>query len=177
LDATVADLNTTLSDLLIFSRDFALHLDFCSLESLLDEISEEMQAVAAPRHVDVVYRREEGTAPLLLDRIKLKQALLNLLTNALEASPPTSRVEVLLHSQQDTVQIAVKDQGPGIPAADMEQVFAPFFSTKERGTGLGLPFAQKIVELHKGVLSVSNNPEGGATFLVEIPRRRPAQES
>lgn len=177
LDTTVTDLNATLSDLLIFSRDFALHLDFCSVDSLLDEISNEMQAVAAARRVDIVYRSEGGGEPLLLDRIKLKQALLNLLTNALEASPSTGRVEMFLRTQDGKVQITVKDQGPGIPEEDIEQVFAPFFSTKERGTGLGLPFAQKIVELHKGTLTVTNNPEGGAAFLVELPRRLSPQAS
>lgn len=171
LDATLTDLNATLSDLLIFSRDFALHLDLCSLETLLGELSEEIRAVAATRHVDIAYHCESGREPLFLDRIKLKQALLNILTNALEASPTSGRVEVMLRVQDERVQIVIKDQGPGIPEADMELVFAPFFSTKERGTGLGLPFAQKIVELHKGVLIARNNPDGGATFVVELPRR------
>jgi signal transduction histidine kinase len=176
LNATVTDLNATLSDLLIFSRDFVLHLDACSLEPLLGEINEEMRAVAATHGVDIVYWCESGREPVLVDRIKLKQAVLNLLTNALEVSPPASRIEMTLRAQDETVQVAISDQGPGIPEADMEQVFAPFFSTKERGTGLGLPFAQKIVELHKGSLTARNNPTGGATFLVELPRRPPAQE-
>ena len=171
LDATITDLNRTLSDLLIFSRDFALHLDRGSLDPLLRELTEEVREVAAARRVEIVYRCENGGAPLLFDRIKLKQALLNLLTNALEASPLGGRVEMVLCVQGECVQVAVIDQGRGIPEADMEQLFSPFFSTKEKGAGLGLTFAQKIVALHHGRLTAGNNPAGGATFLVEFPIR------
>jgi signal transduction histidine kinase len=169
LDAALTDLNETLSDLLVFSRDFALHLDPCSLDMLLRELTEEVREIAAARQVTVHYQCEDGQTTLLLDRIKLKQALLNLLTNALDASPPSSRVSVVLRSEREGVRVAVIDQGSGIPEADLERLFSPFFSTKEKGTGLGLTFAQKIVELHGGSLSAHNNPEGGATFVVELP--------
>jgi signal transduction histidine kinase len=118
-----------------------------------------------------VYRCENGEGPFLFDRIKLKQAVLNLLTNALEASPSGGRVDLILRVQGEGVQVAVIDQGTGIPEADIERLFSPFFSTKEKGTGLGLTFAQKIVALHQGRLTARNNPAGGATFLVELPRR------
>jgi signal transduction histidine kinase len=173
LDAAVTDLNKTLSDLLIFSRDFALHVDPCSLDGLLRELTEEVREIAAARQVTVHYQCEDGQATLLLDRIKLKQALLNLLTNALDASPPSSRVFVVLRGEREGVRVAVIDQGSGIPEADLERLFSPFFSTKEKGTGLGLTFAQKIVELHGGTLTAHNNPEGGATFVVELPALSP----
>jgi len=169
LDATITDLNTTLADLLIFSRDFALHLDRSSLDPLLRELTEEVREVATARRVEVVYRCENGEAPFLFDRIKLKQALLNVLTNALEASPSGGRVELSLRLQGEWVQVAVRDQGVGIPETDLERLFSPFFSTKEKGTGLGLTFAQKIVALHQGRLTARNNPAGGATFLIELP--------
>jgi signal transduction histidine kinase len=169
LDATITDLNTTLSDLLIFSRDFALHLQPCSLEALLRELTEEVREVAAARQVAVQYHSEGGQSDFLLDRIKLKQALLNLLTNALDASRSSGQVSVVLRVEGERVQVAVIDRGTGIPEADLERLFSPFFSSKEKGTGLGLTFAQKIVELHGGTLTAHNNPEGGATFLVELP--------
>src|SRR5262249_37454109 len=169
LDAAITDLNATLSDLLIFSRDFALHVDPCSLDALLRELTEEVREIAAARQVSVRYQGKEGQATFLLDRIKLKQALLNLLTNALDASPSSSRVTVVLRKEGEGVRVAVSDQGSGVPEADLERLFSPFFSTKEKGTGLGLTFARKIVELHGGTLTAYNNPEGGATFLVELP--------
>jgi signal transduction histidine kinase len=78
-----------------------------------------------------------------------------------------------LWGEGEGVRVAVIDQGGGIPEADLERLFSPFFSTKEKGTGLGLTFAQKIVELHGGTLTAHNNPEGGATFVVELPALSP----
>jgi signal transduction histidine kinase len=176
LDAAITDLNATLSDLLVFSRDFALHVDPCLLDGLLRELTEEVREIAAARQVSVRYQGEERQATFLLDRIKFKQALLNLLTNALDASPPSSQVTVVLRKEGEGVHVAVSDQGSGVPEADWEQLFSPFFSTKEKGTGLGLTFAQKIVELHGGTLTAYNNPEGGATFLVELPVLPPERQ-
>jgi signal transduction histidine kinase len=67
------------------------------------------------------------------------------------------------------MQIAIMDQGPGIAEDDMERLFAPFFSTKKQGSGLGLTFARKIIELHHGTLIAINNSTGGAMFLAELP--------
>jgi signal transduction histidine kinase len=175
LDDAISDLNTTLSDLLVFSRDFALHRTPCSLDVLLRELVAEVQEAAAARRVVVVYRCEGGKGVVLVDRIKLKQAILNLLTNALEASPSPGRIAVSLHERGERVHIAVNDRGAGIPEEGLDQLFSPFFSTKEKGTGLGLPFAQKIVELHGGNLTAYNNTEGGATFTIEFPLVHPEE--
>jgi len=169
LDAAITDLNTTLSDLLIFSRDFVLHVAPYSLDMLLRELTAELQEIAGGRQVALRYQCENGQGTFLFDRIKLKQALLNLLTNALDASPSAGQVTVSLGGEKDHVRVAVVDQGSGIPEADFARLFSPFFSTKEKGTGLGLTFAQKIVELHGGTVTARNNSEGGATFLVELP--------
>jgi signal transduction histidine kinase len=177
LDESIADLNTTLSDLLIFSKDVALHLNPCLLSPLLREAADEARAMAATRGVAVVLRGEtEGAPVLLVDRIKLKQALLNLLTNAVEASPTDGRVDLELREERDYIQIHVSDQGTGVPDSDLERIFSPYFSTKAQGTGLGLTFAQKIVALHGGTVSVNNSPQGGASFVIELPRQ-PTQEA
>jgi signal transduction histidine kinase len=128
--------------------------------------------MAATRGVAVVCREETEGTPTTVDRIKLKQALLNLLTNAVEASPANGRADLELHEEGAYVQIRVIDQGAGVPDSDRERIFSPFFSTKAPGTGLGLTFAQKIVALHGGTVSVNNNPQGGANFVIELPRQQ-----
>jgi signal transduction histidine kinase len=169
LDHTLNDLNRTLSDLLIFSRDFVLHREPCSLDYLVREVVDEMRAVATARRVSIAYHCDGMIAPLAVDRIKLKQALLNLLKNAVEASPVMGEVVVTLGADEQREYISLQDQGQGIAEADLPRLFSPFFSTKEKGTGLGLTFAQKIVELHKGHIVASNNPDTGTTFRVELP--------
>lgn len=169
LDESVADLNTTLSDLLIFSKEVALHLNPCLLRSLLQEAVEEVRDMAAARGIAVVFNGDTEDSLVSIDRIKLKQALLNLLTNAVEASPAHGNVNLELRKEGRCVQICVIDQGLGIPESNLERIFSPFFSTKAHGTGLGLTFAQKIAALHGGTISVTNNPQGGASFVITLP--------
>lgn len=172
LDVSINDLNATLSDLLIFSRDVAVQLEPYSLDVLLGEILQELQSSAAAQEVELIYHCAGGGETFPLDRIKLKQALLNVLTNAIEASPVGGQVDICLQRHDATVQVAMRDQGCGIVEADFERVFSPFFSTKATGSGLGLPFAQKIVELHGGTLRAANNPDRGATFILTVPLAR-----
>lgn len=172
LDESVADLNTTLSDLLIFSKEVTLHLNPCLLHSLLQEAVEEVGDMAATRGIAVVFKRDtEDDLLVSIDRIKLKQALLNLLTNAVEASPAHGNVNLEVRKDGRCVQICVIDQGLGVPESNLERIFSPFFSTKAHGTGLGLTFAQKIAALHGGTISVTNNPQGGASFVITLPRQ------
>lgn len=171
LDAAITELNTTLSDLLVFSRDFVLHVAPSSLDALLRELIEEVRETATARQVAIVYQGDKGEGVFPVDRVKLKQAILNLLANALDASPSPGQVSLTLRTAGERVDIAVTDQGRGIPETDWEKLFSPFFSTKEKGTGLGLTFARKIVELHGGTLIARNNLNGGATFLIELPAR------
>jgi signal transduction histidine kinase len=171
LDESIADLNTTLSDLLIFSKEVSLHREECRLGALLQEAADEVQAAASLHGVTLLSRFESEDITLCLDRIKLKQAILNLLTNAVEASSSGDSVELAVQFGGDSrvIQIRVSDRGPGIAEANLEHIFSPFFSTKTQGTGLGLTFTQKIVSLHGGRVFARNNPQGGATFIIELP--------
>ncbi|HXG18961.1 MAG TPA: HAMP domain-containing sensor histidine kinase [Methylomirabilota bacterium] len=171
LDDSITELNTTLSDLLIFSKDVSLQLDRRSLGPLLHEAVEEVRALAERRGVTIVCLVDDGTQPVSVDGIKLKQALLNVLTNAVEASPAQASITLALEEDAEQVRIRVSDSGPGIPEDKLEQIFSPFFSTKAQGTGLGLTFAQKIIALHGGRLTASNNIQGGATFIIDLPKR------
>lgn len=101
----------------------------------------------------------------------LRQVVMNLLRNALQASPPSSTVVARAHCDQSRAWLEIADQGPGIPAADLERIFEPFFTRKPpgQGTGLGLAIAHRIVESHGGRLLAVNLPSGGARFTVELP--------
>lgn len=102
---------------------------------------------------------------------ELQQVLLNLIKNALDASPPGGRVRVLGRQEGDEVWLEVHDQGPGVPAADRDRVFDPFFTTKpaRQGTGLGLAVSFRIAERHGGRLEHADAPGGGALFRLVLP--------
>ena len=112
---------------------------------------------------------EKKEKSIRVDIIKFKQALLNLIKNAVEASPPEGEVIIVVDGEGEKLRLAISDKGSGIAEEHLSRVFSPFFSTKKSGTGLGLTFAQRIVELHGGMVKAENQPEGGAIFTVEIP--------
>ncbi|PRQ06185.1 sensor histidine kinase [Enhygromyxa salina] len=102
-----------------------------------------------------------------LDGPRMQQVLANLIDNALQAAPDQP-VEVEITQAHGMLEFMVRDRGPGVPADQREQIFAPFHTTRTRGTGLGLAVARRIVELHAGEITVTDNPGGGAVFTVRV---------
>jgi len=123
-------------------------------------------AVAADR-VDV---EVDGAPPSWrLDAQRLQQALVNLLRNAVEASPDGARVVATVGRDGDRLAFVIRDHGTGLPADETEQLFEPFHTTRVQGTGLGLAVARRIVELHGGRVTARTHRDGGAEFRIVIP--------
>jgi two-component system sensor histidine kinase HydH len=106
-----------------------------------------------------------------LDPRLLEQALANLLRNALQSSDDEEMATVSLAADHGHLVLAVRDRGPGVPESDRERIFEPFYTTRVKGTGLGLAVARRIVGLHGGELTTSNHPDGGAVFRITLPSR------
>jgi two-component system sensor histidine kinase HydH len=102
-----------------------------------------------------------------LDGARLRQVLVNLLRNAMEASPDGAEASV--GREDGTLVFRVRDHGAGLPAGEPERIFEPFYTTRAQGTGLGLAVARRIVEQHGGTLTAATHPGGGAEFRVAIP--------
>jgi signal transduction histidine kinase len=111
-----------------------------------------------------------GNAMLQADAELLKTCFSNLMINAVQAMPEGGTLNVTLSPDSSMVEVEFADTGPGISSEAMEQIFEPYYSTKETGIGLGLPLTKKIIEEHGGEISVKSEPEGGATFTVILPR-------
>jgi signal transduction histidine kinase len=104
-----------------------------------------------------------------VDQEQLRRALLNMLKNSLEAMPDGGDITISTGRDSGRVSISIVDSGSGIREEDLEHIFSPFFTTKEIGTGLGLPLAQQIVAEHGGEISCSSRWGAGATFVVTLP--------
>jgi signal transduction histidine kinase len=108
--------------------------------------------------------------------VQLQQVLLNLALNAADAMSSTDvhhrRLTIRTELTGADVRLYVVDHGMGIPAADLKHVFDAFWSTKERGMGIGLAICQSIVAAHRGHITAANNADGGATFCVTLPVRQ-----
>jgi signal transduction histidine kinase len=111
--------------------------------------------------------------PLELDIGRIEQVFENLIANAIQHSPRGGQVRIAALARSDEglseVRCSVADQGPGIPEHDLPHVFAPFFSRRKGGTGLGLALAERIVHDHGGRVLAANQPAGGAVFTVCLP--------
>jgi two-component system sensor histidine kinase HydH len=103
------------------------------------------------------------------DEVLVRKVVVNLIDNAVEASPPGSTVAVTTSNADDRCLIEVSDRGRGIDAAALERIFEPFFTTRPDGTGLGLAIVQKIVRAHRGEITVESGP-AGTRFRVSLPR-------
>jgi signal transduction histidine kinase len=106
----------------------------------------------------------------------LKGVILNLLLNAAQAMGGAGVVRAHVQVVAGECRIAIRDEGPGIPADVREKVFEPFFTTKHRGTGLGLAIARRNVELHEGTLDVECPSGGGTIVTIALPARPPAPD-
>jgi two-component system sensor histidine kinase HydH len=112
--------------------------------------------------------RVDGEAPpsFAVDEPRMRQLLVNLLQNAVQAGPP---VEATVRGSARELIVEVRDHGPGVPAADRSRIFEPFHTGRTRGTGLGLAVVRRVVEEHAGTIAVEDAPGGGAVFRVTLP--------
>src|SRR5882757_5977950 len=127
--------------------------------------------------VEITNNLVEGLPPVRADAEQLRQVFLNLAINALQAMPGGGRLQVSTSLRRSTrrgaaaafLEVRFRDTGTGIPAGDGRNLFIPFFTTKEKGTGLGLPISQRIIENHGGTIEWRSQPGAGATFTVLLP--------
>jgi two-component system, NtrC family, sensor histidine kinase HydH len=112
----------------------------------------------------------DGSGNISIDPELTKQAVLNLLQNALDATSQGGRIQITLTHSPDAIQIGIRDTGIGIPAASMDKIFDLYFTTKSHGMGLGLSITQQIVAQHGGRIDVSSDEGRGTQFVVHIPR-------
>jgi signal transduction histidine kinase/DNA-binding response OmpR family regulator len=156
-------------NMLDFSRPVELERNAEDIDKLIMECLEIAKPVARERKVHLESRCDRSLPSALLDAARMKQAIINLVVNAIQASPEAETVTVLGRQNRKRLLIDVIDHGPGVPPEKREEIFAPFLTTKKEGTGLGLPIVKKFVEAHDGRILVLSNPDKGATFRIELP--------
>jgi signal transduction histidine kinase len=167
----VRNLSGMVTAFLDFARPQPLHLDRVSLPELIDECATELESLFQELRVEL---RVEMSRPLMVraDERMLRLALSNLMRNGAEAIPEEkSERAVFVRAFQDgeAAAVEIRDTGSGIPPAQLQKIFIPFFTTKAKGHGVGLALSHRIISQHGGTLTVANSPEGGAVFTIRIP--------
>lgn len=148
-------------------------LEACNINSLLSDMMEFLQGELAEKSVSWELSLEEDVPRVNIDERQLRQALLNLLRNAMQAATLTKAEKGALSLSTEAVSggvaIDIRDNGLGIPEEQRDKIFDPFFSTKEDGSGLGLPLTKQIIEGHGGEIVCRSVPSGGTSFRLYLP--------
>jgi signal transduction histidine kinase len=165
-------------DMLTFSKDREPELETADLNETVSDVVELMKSRADESGVQVDWHPRNDLPPFQFDAELLHRAILNVLTNAIDACekragegpPPRIEVAIEFASGDRFVHIVVADNGEGIAAEDIKRIFSVFESRKgSRGTGLGLPVSQKIMREHGGDIRVESEPGAGSRFYLELP--------
>jgi len=171
-----------LERLLAELRDFYLPASIASekvdVEDLQEETLSMVRKECRENNVKIDLQVDKGARLVAGDRNKLKQVLLNLFKNSVDAMEQGGTLSVTARPSGENVRITIVDEGCGIPKADKEKIFSPFYTTKSSGTGLGLSISKRIIEQHKGgSLNVESEEGKGTTFTITLPAYHDVLES
>ncbi|WP_309120229.1 ATP-binding protein [Paenibacillus sp.] len=160
--------NTIITEYLSLAGNKTSHFDVLAVQELVDSLSPLLQAVAVMAEKQVEVRHDAADVWLRADANEMRQVILNLAKNGLEAMEPGGRLTIRTHADDGVAVIDVIDEGPGIPDEVLERLGTPFFTTKDHGTGLGLALCYSIMERHQGSIGVTSGPLG-TMFSVRLP--------
>ncbi|RJP19787.1 MAG: PAS domain S-box protein [Deltaproteobacteria bacterium] len=167
----VASMEVIVNELLDYTRDIALQLDDYDLVSIARSSVFGLEDEWRRRGVSVGVESSEGPVSAIVDGVRIKQVLTNIVKNAVEAAPDLrGRVTVRLAGGNGAVRITVEDNGPGMTAEELGNVFQPFYTSKAQGTGLGMSIVKRLVELHGGEVRIDSDAGRGTTVSVDLPR-------
>jgi PAS domain S-box-containing protein len=167
----VSSMEVIVNELLEYTREIALHLDEYDLVKITRSAIFGLEEEAGRKGVSVDVSAPPGPCTALVDGIRVKQVLTNVVKNAVEAAPDRDgKVLVTLSERDGGVRIAVEDNGPGMTGEELGKVFQPFYTNKAQGVGLGMPIVKRLVELHGGEVRIDSGGGKGTTVFVDLPR-------
>jgi signal transduction histidine kinase len=168
----VSALDALTEEYLAFARFPRPQFEEDSVNEMVTAVAEFVRPLAARQGITVKVSTDETVPPMEIDRTLLRQAVLNLVKNGIEAAPQGGALTLTTRQVAETVEIAVSDNGSGITSEVGKRLFEQFFTTKPQGTGLGLSISRQILEEHGGTLRWSSIPGEGATFTMTLPIKR-----
>jgi signal transduction histidine kinase len=165
----VGRLERLVAELGDLTKGYNLVMRNTDINALIRDVVQSM-ADAYPAHK---YRFRKTLTPdmeeIPCDPDKLKQVFINIITNSLQAMNDGGSLSISTEQSSGHIEIRISDEGIGIPEENLQQIFEPFFTTRNNGSGLGLSISYKIIEAHKGDISVSSRPSKGTSFIIQLP--------
>ena len=170
-------ISTLINELLEFARPSDPKVEAENINTILDSILLLLSSGTKKKHIHIIKNFSPDLPPVPIDREQIKQVFLNILINAIEATEEEGYIHVktrpyVKSNGESYIQIEFTDTGSGIPAEYLESIFNPFFTTKHKGSGLGLSISNQIVQEHKGYIDVESQLNKGSSFYVNLPLRQ-----
>lgn len=166
---TINHLIGTVDHILSFARPVTLSPQPANLNQLINDVLELLRPQVTTNKIEVQHSLREQIVYGMIDESTMRGALMNLMLNAIEAMPSGGTLSVKVERTNDRLQLEITDTGPGINDEEAKNIFEPFHTTKKQGLGLGMPYAQKIIEQHGGTISVNSRLGEGTTICVGLP--------
>ncbi len=166
--AQIDRLDATVRDLLGYARPRALNRTSVDLNELIARVLNVLREEPTLRRMRVVHQRKSELPRIMADERQLEQVVMNLLLNAGDASSEGSRITITT-SFDGNIRMEIADQGIGMTPEELVRAFEPFHTTKTKGTGLGLPICQQIVDAHEGRIHIESKRHVGTTVTIELP--------
>ena len=166
---TINQLASTTEQILDFARPVRLALRPVELNHVVDSVLKLLQVQISANGITVEFDRRDSNLTVMLDEGCIRAAFLNLLLNAVEAMPNGGTLSITSATDGDTLSLAIQDTGSGMSEERVKKIFEPFNSDKARGLGLGMPYAKKIIEEHRGNISVESRVGEGTRVSITLP--------
>lgn len=162
-------LNNIITDFINYAKPKSPHLTPSSVEDIIERNLTFLSTQLSEKKYRVSRDVEKDLPEVMADSAMLYQAFLNIFINCMQAMPEGGEIRVALGTNQNGIVIHFDDEGEGIPEEAMDKIWEPFFTTKEKGTGLGLGIVKNIIESHGGRIQIHNKSEQGVRVTVELP--------
>ena len=168
---TINHLNSRVEQILGFARPVSLTTHDGNLNQIVTDILELLRPQLTANKVEVRLSLAEQGAHAMIDEASMRGALMNLMLNAVEAMPDGGLLSISVEQGDETLRLEIADTGSGIGEEQATKIFEPFYTTKEQGLGLGMPYSKKIIDQHGGAISLSSQLGKGTTITIVIPRK------
>jgi signal transduction histidine kinase len=169
IQSEIGRLTLLVDQFLDFARPKRPQVSPQKLQEIMEETLLFVRAEARHRGIRIYKTWPSGLPIVWVDGAQIKQVFLNILLNALQATPSRGAIEVRLYAGDESITTEIRDQGEGMPAEVKAQLFTPFFTTKPKGVGLGLSISQRIIEGHRGGIRVASQQGAGTTVRIDLP--------
>ncbi|HIE43242.1 MAG TPA: hypothetical protein EYP78_00390 [Candidatus Omnitrophica bacterium] len=168
----IATLDRIVKQFLVASRPSPLKLEEVRIEEVIRQLIRLLSPELEKNRIEVEEHYTAYVPPILMDASQIREALLNIFKNSIEAMPNGGKIYVSTLIKGGRLEIKIADEGTGIPENILYRIFNPYFTTKEKGSGLGLMITYRIIKAHAGDIKVKSKPGEGTQIIVAIPIKR-----